>query len=746
MADTFNASNKKISAQSFFGGDKVEKYRQELVAEGRIPGTKLNATAEERRQGFTLYRKNKIEFKNFVEKVLQKKTTTNYYGLTKNGNDIKRLGGTGAIVKARPRDLTIFEKKSELSKVDKSSKNYLGEIIRLLNSISSTLQNQFKFDKKKGDYERKEEESDKRKKREGSLESVKKINDKIIDKVVAPFKSIIDRIWNFILYTFLGREFTRLMNWLGDEKNKKKIKSLIRFFKDWWPAIITGALAFFTPLGSLMATLAGTILGGIASLAMVNPVLTAAIAAVGIAGLGGMNAQQAQKKIDDELLKRRISEAKKSGKQLTKDQIEKIKTDQLKKRIDFSGPMGLYSSGGSIHVNQISFANGGGISRSSGLRIMGAGPDTQLIAAKPGEIMMNTNAVNAIGADNLLRLNSQYGGSNANKPKYSSNIQFAANGGVVGGKMKSTNLLSPNSKLIFNRLVKGGLTPIAAAGIVSNIGVETGYTYDPNTHQMKGGPGRGLVQWEKGGRFDTDPINLSSFAGKKGKAWNDLNTQIDFILHELNHHPEYKSVKRKLNKSKNITESIQVFLNDYEKAGEPHIDRRLEVGKQLIKSGYLNRSKPKEKAKPQSWIDNLNPMNWFKNKGKQGGGLVKENTGMNIFGATADRQLTALQPGEYVLPTDTVSKLGSSLIDRLVAMTDSNSSAAKIGGRKNRYVPGPLSKSGKGGMMTLPPITQSMGGGMGAPASGTSIPSFSAVSSHGAEDRSMNASIYGIVG
>ena len=36
-----------INASNFFGGDKVEQYRQELVADGRIPGTKQNATLPE---------------------------------------------------------------------------------------------------------------------------------------------------------------------------------------------------------------------------------------------------------------------------------------------------------------------------------------------------------------------------------------------------------------------------------------------------------------------------------------------------------------------------------------------------------------------------------------------------------------------------------------------------------------------------------------------------------------------------
>jgi hypothetical protein len=127
-----------------------------------------------------------------------------------------------------------------------------------------------------------------------------------------------------------------------------------------------------------------------------------------------------------------------------------------------------------------------------------------------------------------------------------------------------------------------------------------------------------------------------------------------------------------------------------------------------------------------------------------GGGLVKENSGLNINGATADRQLTSLQPGEYVLPVDTVNNLGTSLIDKLVAMTDSNSTAAKIGKNVNRYIPTSLSR-GRGVVMQ-PPITQSIGGGGGGYASGTDTVSFSTVSPSGSSDRAMNASIYGIIG
>ncbi len=132
---------------------------------------------------------------------------------------------------------------------------------------------------------------------------------------------------------------------------------------------------------------------------------------------------------------------------------------------------------------------------------------------------------------------------------------------------------------IMNRLEGGGLTPTAAVGIVANLKAES--NLDPAIKQLSGGPGRGLAQWEKGGRYDTDPINLVKFAKKKGTNWSDLDTQIDFILHEMERHPEYKKVKDMLNKAGNVEDATLIFLKKYEKAGTPHTDKRLKFAKDL---------------------------------------------------------------------------------------------------------------------------------------------------------------------
>lgn len=139
---------------------------------------------------------------------------------------------------------------------------------------------------------------------------------------------------------------------------------------------------------------------------------------------------------------------------------------------------------------------------------------------------------------------------------------------------------------IFDKLTEGGLTPIAAIGIIANLKAES--ELDPTIKQYGGGPGRGLVQWEKGGRFDTDRINLVSFAKKQGKPWTDFDAQIDFMLYELNKHPEYMRVKQALNQTKNINDATILFLRKYEKAGTPHTQKRLKYAQDLYKDLVSN--------------------------------------------------------------------------------------------------------------------------------------------------------------
>jgi len=144
---------------------------------------------------------------------------------------------------------------------------------------------------------------------------------------------------------------------------------------------------------------------------------------------------------------------------------------------------------------------------------------------------------------------------------------------------------TPDSKAryMYHRFLNNGLTSVAALGIIANLKAEAGPDLNAAARQGGGGPGRGLVQWERGGRFDKDRINLVSFAKKRGKSWTDFRTQVDFILYELNNHPEYKRVKSMMNNAKTVDDATRIFLQKYEKAGIPHMDKRLRYAKELEK-------------------------------------------------------------------------------------------------------------------------------------------------------------------
>lgn len=624
-----------------------------------------------------------------------------------------------------------------------------------LESIRNTLDAFLKFRKSADEQERKAYEAQTRAKREAVLENAQKGMAAVSNTVktfISPFQGIIDRIFNFIFFTLLGRAFNQLIGWFSDPKNTQKVQVLQRFLKDWWPTLLGAAVLFLTPfgrfvrgvlriVGGLTGKLVGQIpklagaIGGLRLVLARNPLL--ATIAVGAAAVGGVAAT--------------VSYFNREQSKESEDQEVASAEQQVQQ----------FSSGGSVLRSLFGFNNVnpyaqlfgyGGITNDTGQRISGFGPDTQLIAAQPGEIVINKKTVEAVGSDTFLTLNRYYGGPGANQPKLG---RLFNTGGQVGGQ---SSLLNSRALHIFNRLRSKGLSPTAAMGIVANIGVETGYTYSPSTTQQGGGPGRGIVQWESGGRFDTDRINLQEFARSRNKSWNDLNTQVDFIVHELDNHPEFKPLKFALNNAKNTQEATQLFLTKYEKAGVSHFDRRLAVGQELekkLKAPATAKAKPKDKKQEEKkpWYADL--LGLFGGaKKKKGGGVfdVTSKTGFEIPKSMfpgADTQFVplALQPGEkgFIIPKDAVGKGAVPEIEKLIAnLAPDSNSAKELKYQSDPKLPEikPLSK-GKGGVSYLPDITQSIGGSSGsAQGGGSQVPMFSAISPK--NERSLQAEIYGI--
>ncbi len=382
-----------------------------------------------------------------------KKKKVNTGGTISPSKFLQGSAGQKLLTGTKTQPLKIKPKKEE--KEDNTLQKLVSSIRKSVESIATSLMQQNKLLDRSYSSDRKRAENERRSSREEGLESKSGIGGALVSatkKILAPFESIFDRIFKFFFWILLGRAFFKLMDWLGNPANQKKISSLGRFVKDWWPAILTGFLAFCTPLGGFVATITGTLLKGLLRLALLNPKLTAIIGTGALAAWAGSTWGDRVKTQDKEFdqLKPGYSET----------------PSPQKSFLDYASSGGLggqmFNAGGMvknlptpISARKISYASGGGISNSSGIRITGAGPDTQLIAAQPGEVVINKAAVNAVGADRLLALNSAYGGPNANRPSYSNNIRLAntgglieafRNGGRVGGGGSNFSLKPPSMK------------------------------------------------------------------------------------------------------------------------------------------------------------------------------------------------------------------------------------------------------------------------------------------------------------
>jgi hypothetical protein len=261
-----------IVPSKFFGEDKYAKYRDELVADGTIEGEQL--TSEERKEGFKT-RNDSDKFNRFVENFLNRKKES-------DNEESKTLGaGGGALVVPK-------QPKINVDPVEEESKSNFDDVLKGINSILEVIKKDQKFEETKKNKDNKKEEREKRSVREGKLEKKDNVLLKTAKKVLAPVKSIFDKIIEFFATIFLGRALVKLLDWFGDEENGKKIQSIIKFLGDWWPALLGGYLIFGTGLGGLISSITGllvTFTPKILALIAKNPLIFGA-GAVALGGIG----------------------------------------------------------------------------------------------------------------------------------------------------------------------------------------------------------------------------------------------------------------------------------------------------------------------------------------------------------------------------------------------------------------------------------------------------------------------------
>ena len=316
-------------------------------------------------------------------------------------------------------------------------------IRKSVESILKIMEDQFSILRRQAELDRRSREKSKRSDRENKLEGAVKKTMALAKRVLAPALSLLDRIIQFITTVLLGRALVKLMDWLADGNNQKKLQSLLRFIGDWWPTILAAWVIFATPLGKLIRT----VLGGIVKMTMFmvkkgipkllgiirnNPKAALATAIVGAAATGLV--MQSQSKSNDPDAKEgqtQLDDTRKFG-GTTGDPVG-VLGEMRGGGVVPKGRLAGYSRGGKmLPSRRTQNSNGGKINGSTGRRIRGAGKDTQLVAAQPGEVVISKKAVDKFGAPFFLNLNKMGGGTNI--PSYSkfSDIQFAQGGGQIG--------------------------------------------------------------------------------------------------------------------------------------------------------------------------------------------------------------------------------------------------------------------------------------------------------------------------
>ena len=364
-------------------------------------------------------------------------------------------------------------------------------IEKTLDNIISILQKQDSERKKALEKDRQSKERESRKRKESLLEKSLGAIKTATQKILAPVQSIWDRIVNYLSNVILGFAATKLFDWLTDPKNKDKIQVIGRFLKDWWPALLGAFVLFATPFGKFIRGTIGllrALLPRLINLIRLNPyaslVTAAAIGAtVKIKESERMKplVDEKQKEIDKTLTSKETPWYQKLGASFAQQSLEA--PGGPKNPMGVPTPSAMYNGGGlvkkraffgggqvdrEVNIRDIAFDGGGGITEDSGLRVKGAGPDTQLIAAAPGEVVMSKKAVDKYGANFFLGLNKRAGGTNI--PKMVNNIQLAQGGGMVGKvahHLKQDEALSSLTKGVNDFIKPGGRS--AASGMNWNM-------------------------------------------------------------------------------------------------------------------------------------------------------------------------------------------------------------------------------------------------------------------------------------
>jgi hypothetical protein len=302
----------------------------------------------------------------------------------------------------------------------------IAAITSAVTSIAETLKAQKTLTDDATAFDKRKSEQDKRALAESKLEKRFDGLKKAAEKIIAPVKSLLDRVLEFFTTILLGRVVYKLIEWLGNPENGNKVKSIIRFLGDWGPALLGGFILFGTKFGKGIRILTRIALSGIGKLAKAIPALLR---------FGRNNPRTALALATGAYAATQLSQRAFSGGD------EKVQ--------------GLVG-GGYVRPRFLGFSGGGfNFGNMFNGYVSGQkGVDKVPAMLTDGEFVMSRGAVEKYGVDILESMNAAGGGTN--KPKVVQGTTYAAGGGLVG-RQTYENANTPFTKdpiAAINRFIK----------------------------------------------------------------------------------------------------------------------------------------------------------------------------------------------------------------------------------------------------------------------------------------------------
>ena len=295
----------------------------------------------------------------------------------------------------------------------------ISAITSAVTSIAETLKAQKTLTDDATAFDKRKSEQDKRALAESKLEKRFEGLKKTAEKIIAPVKSLLDRVLEFFTTILLGRVVYKLIEWLGNPENANKVKSIIKFFGDNWPKLLALYIAFGTSFGKFARGLIGIVIKGTGAL-IKGAVALAARA--GIKGAGGALKFLGGPK--GRLIGTALEVGAVVGGTLALSRgLENFGGIDGESK-ETPTPTAKFSGGGFANFKNLfgGFFNG----LVSGEK----GVDKVPAMLTDGEFVMSRGAVQKFGVDTLEGMNAAGGGTN--KPKVVQGTTYAAGGGMIG--------------------------------------------------------------------------------------------------------------------------------------------------------------------------------------------------------------------------------------------------------------------------------------------------------------------------